>query len=106
MAKKNSQFKNGMTGSAITVRLAPAGSQNELLGLLDDGTLKVQLTLMPADEGVNEALVNFIAELLGVPARKIDILAGKNGADKLITILDLTSSQVQEKVMARFSDSQ
>ncbi len=103
MAKKSKQFSHGVTGSAITVRLAPAGERNKLVDLLEDGTLAIQLIYSPADERANKELVQFIGDLLGTPTKNIDVLAGKNGKDKLITILDMSASQVQEKVLARIN---
>ncbi|HEX7433743.1 MAG TPA: DUF167 domain-containing protein [Anaerolineaceae bacterium] len=103
MAKQGNQFSNGKMGSAITVRISPRSSHNGIDEILDDGTIKIKLTVPPADSHANAELIKFLAEVLGISETKIDIIAGQTGQDKLITILDMSTAQVQEKIIANLS---
>jgi uncharacterized protein (TIGR00251 family) len=87
-------------GSAITVSLAPRSARNEIVQILEDGTIKIKLTVSPTDSHANAELIKFLAQVLDVPQAKIDIIAGQNGQDKLITIIDMSTEQVQEKITA------
>lgn len=101
MTKEDSQFSNGKMGSAITVRVNSIPGRNEISEILDDGTVKIKLAVKPSDDRANAELIKFLAEVLGTASTKLDIIAGKNGQDKLITILDMNTHQVQEKIVAQ-----
>lgn len=96
------QFKlhDGRRGSALAVRVTPRASRNEITEIQVDGTVKVRLTSPPVDGEANQALVNFMAEVLGTTSNKIEIVAGLSGKDKLISILDIEKDEVQRRIMA------
>jgi uncharacterized protein (TIGR00251 family) len=100
MKDRSFHLHDGKTGSAITVRVTPRSSRNEVSEILDDGTIKVRLTASSPDEKMNQALVNFLAQVLQVLPGQLEIVAGKSGNDKLITITDLDSNAVQERILA------
>ncbi len=47
----------------------------------------------------NEALVEFLSEVLEVPRSRIEIVAGQTGRDKLVSILDLDAQTVHERIL-------
>lgn len=96
------QFKlhDGRRGAALAVRVTPRASRNEITEIQVDGTVKVRLTAPPVDGDANQALVNFMAEVLGTTPNKIEIVAGLSGKDKLISILDIEKDEVQRRIMA------
>lgn len=91
---------DGKRGSALAVRVTPRASRNEIVGLLNDGTIKVHLASEPADEESNVELVSFLAEVLGVPKSRVEIVAGENGRDKLISVLDMDVETAHQRVLA------
>jgi uncharacterized protein len=97
------QFRNGLTGSAITVRVAPRSSRNEIIEIMDDGTIKIRLTAAPVEGQANTALVKFLAEVLDIAASRIEIVAGQSGKDKLITITGLEAQVVNERILAHLT---
>ncbi len=92
---------NGRMGAAITVRVIPRSSRNEIAEVQADGTIKIRLTAAPVEGQANKALIEYLAEILDVAKSKIEIVAGLSGRDKLITILDLDSDTVQEKILSQ-----
>jgi uncharacterized protein (TIGR00251 family) len=90
---------DGKRGAALTVRVTPRASRNEITEIMDNGTIKVRLTAPPVEGKANEALVNFLASILDTAPSKIDIVAGISSREKLITILDLTPEEVHQKVI-------
>jgi uncharacterized protein (TIGR00251 family) len=105
MVEKKRQFHlhDGQMGAAITVRVTPRASKNEIFEILDDGTVKIRLTSPPAEGKANQALLEFLSEILEVPKTKIEIVAGETGKDKLVTISDLDSATVQERILRKIS---
>lgn len=103
MESRKFHLHNGVSGSAITVRVTPRSSRNEIADILDDGTIKIRLTAPPVDGKANQALINFLSEILGVAPTKIEIVAGEVGRDKLITISGLDSDTIQKKILAIIS---
>jgi len=91
---------DGKRGSALAVRVTPRASRNEIAGVLNDGTIKVHVAGDPADEKLNLELIAFLAEVLGVPVTRVEIVAGETGRDKLISVLDMDVETVQQRVAA------
>ena len=97
---KKLNFHNGKSGSAITVRISPRSKRNEIIGILSDGTIKIRLIAPPEEGKANAALINYLAELFDIPAVNIEIVAGHSSRAKLITITDLDSASIQERITA------
>ncbi|MFN8382917.1 MAG: DUF167 domain-containing protein [Anaerolineales bacterium] len=91
---------NGQRGSALAVRVTPRASQSQIVGMLDDGTIKVHLASDAADDQINVELVAYLAEVLGVPKSRVEIVAGENGRDKLISVLDMDVETAHQRVVA------
>lgn len=87
----------------MAVRVTPRSSRNEIAEILNDGTVKVRLTVAADDMKINQALVNFLEEILDVPRGRVDIVAGVSGKDKLVSILDLDTAEVQERILRKMS---
>jgi uncharacterized protein YggU (UPF0235/DUF167 family) len=101
MMTRKYDFHDGKRGSALAVRVTPRASQNQIVGLLNDGTIKVHLASDPADEEAsNTDLVVFLADVLGVPKTRLEIVAGENGRDKLVSVLDMDVETVHQRVLA------
>ena len=41
---RNFDLHNGQRGSALAVRITPRASRNQIVGVLNDGTVKVHIT--------------------------------------------------------------
>jgi len=91
---------NGKRGSALAVRVTPRASQSQIVGILEDGTIKVHLASDAAEDQINVELVAYLAEVLGVPKSRVEIVAGENGRDKLISVLDMDVETAHQRVVA------
>jgi len=91
---------NGKRGSALAVRIMPRASHNQIVGVLNDGTIKVILASEPADEVLNVELIGYIAEVLGVPKSRVEVVAGENGRDKLVSVMDMDVETAHQRVLA------
>ncbi|HEY70137.1 MAG TPA: YggU family protein [Anaerolineae bacterium] len=99
MPRVKFKLHDGKTGAALSVRVTPRARKTEVAGIRDDGTLKVRVTSPPVEGKANAALVKFLAEILGVRKRSVEIVAGHRGLDKLISILDMTAEEVEERIL-------
>jgi uncharacterized protein (TIGR00251 family) len=93
------RLHDGKKGAALAVRVTPRASNNEIVEIQEDGMVRIHLTA-PAHEGkANEELIKFLSEILGAPKSHIDIVAGANGRDKLITVLDMDADEVHSRIV-------
>jgi uncharacterized protein (TIGR00251 family) len=103
MDSRNFRLHGGQKGAALAIRVTPRARRNEVVDILSDGTVKIRLTSPPVEGKANEALVDFLSEILEVPRSKIDIVAGVIGRDKLVSILDLDAATVHQRILKRLS---
>lgn len=100
MSERKFRLHGGKKGSALAVRVTPRASRNEIVDLLDDGTIKVRLAAPPVDNEANQALIEFLADILGVPKSRLDIVAGATGRDKLVAVLDMDVETAHQRIVA------
>jgi uncharacterized protein (TIGR00251 family) len=89
---------HGKMGAAITVKVIPQSGRNEISEILKDGTIKVLLASKADESQANQDLIKYLAEVLQVAQKDLEIVAGVSGQDKLITILTLDPGMVQERI--------
>jgi len=97
--KRKFDLHDGKTGAAITVRVTPRTAKNEIHDILDDGTVKIRLTAPPVEGKANKELIKFLSSVLDIPPSSIEILAGQTSHDKLVSILNLRSEEVQLRIL-------
>jgi uncharacterized protein len=103
MEKKEPRLHDSKGGAALAIRVTPRASKNEIVEVQSDGTVRIRLVAPPVEGKANEALVAYLAEVLGVSKSRIQVVAGASGRDKLVTIDDLDARSVHEKILARLS---
>lgn len=104
-ASNSRQFHlhGGQKGAALAIRVIPRSSHNEIAEVLSDGSIKIRLTASQADDKTNGALVQFLAGVLEIPPANIDIVAGLNGRDKLVSILNLDADTVHQRILKKLA---
>lgn len=93
------QLHHSGGGAAITVRVETHNSREQIAEVLGDGTLRVQIKSTASGEKINAPLLDFLARALGVPASRMEIVAGGASADKLVAILNVDSAALQERIL-------
>jgi uncharacterized protein (TIGR00251 family) len=91
---------DGQRGSALALRITPRASRNEIAGVLNDGTVKIHIAADPADDNLNAEVVAFLAEVLGVPKSRVEVVAGESGRDKLVSIMDMDVETAHQRIVA------
>ncbi|MBN2387390.1 MAG: DUF167 domain-containing protein [Anaerolineales bacterium] len=103
MSSRKYRLHDGMKGAALAVRVTPRASRNEIVEILSDGTVKVHVTAPPVEGKANEALIDFMSEILDVPPSRIEVVAGASGRDKLISVLDMDAATLHQKIIENIS---
>ena len=93
-----SSIHGGKRGAALAVRVTPRATKNEIIEVMNDGTIKVHLTAPPVDGKANEALLKFMAGILEIPKSRLEVVAGAGGRDKIISVIDMDADTLQKKV--------
>ena len=99
MSDRKFNLHSGQKGAALAVRVTTRASRNEIVEMLDDGTIKVRIAASPVDDEANTALIEFLADILGVPKSRLDIVAGETGRDKLISVLDMDVETAHQRIV-------
>jgi len=71
--------------TTFQVRVTPRARQNKVQQQ-PDGSLKVHVTAPPEDGRANEAVVETIAEWLGVKRRQVTIVSGATSRNKVVRV--------------------
>jgi uncharacterized protein len=103
MSSRDFHLHDGQKGAAIALRVTPRASKNEIVEVLNDGTVKIHLTAPPVEGKANEALLKFLAEILDVPISRLDIVAGAGGRDKLVAVTDMDATMLHKKIVEHIS---
>lgn len=103
MSPRKFHLHDGKGGSALHVRVTPRAGRNQISEVGSDGMIKIQIAAPPAEGAANEKLVAFLAEILGVPKSRIEIVAGLSGRDKLVSVLGMDVATVHQRILAHMS---
>ena len=87
------------SGGAVTfaVKVHPRAKRNAITGEVGDA-LKIALTAPPVEGRANEAVIEFLAEVLRVPRGSVSIAAGQSSRNKVIRVQGRSAAQVQERL--------
>ena len=103
MDKRKIHLHNGKKGVALAIRVTPRAEKNEIAEVLNDGTIRIRLASSPDQVELNKTLTDYLAELMGVINAKIEVVAGKKGRDKLVSILDVDQEMVHQKILSQLT---
>ena len=82
---KTSCLRETAEGVYLSVKLQPRASRNEVQGL-HGAELKICVTAPPVDSAANSALIEFLAERLGVGRGAVQLTRGQTSRHKTIFI--------------------
>ncbi|HSY30857.1 MAG TPA: DUF167 domain-containing protein [Verrucomicrobiae bacterium] len=92
-------IENLATGTVVfVVRVQPRASKDEIVGEIA-GAIKIRLQA-PALEGrANDALIEFLAQLLKTPKGAVRILNGERSRIKRVEIRGVTKQQIDQLIV-------
>jgi uncharacterized protein len=77
----------------LLVRVQPRASKDEIAGVMG-GALKVRLRAPAVEDRANEALCEYLAELLKTPKAAVRILSGHHSRSKRVEVRGVTEQQI------------
>jgi uncharacterized protein (TIGR00251 family) len=86
--------------ATIPVKAVPRASRDEIVGWLDDGSLKIRVAAPPQDGRANAALEALLATALGVRKSAVRVAAGHASARKRIEIDGLDRAEIERRLSA------
>ena len=82
---------------AFPVRVVPRAKKNEIVGV-EGEVLKVRIAAPPVRGKANEALVEFLAQALGVRKGQVEIASGQRARNKTIRVRGLSEKEARERL--------
>ena len=99
MSDRKFEITDAKSGAAFPVRVTTRATEAEIVGIDDEKILRVRLVASPAGEqAANDELIDLLADFLEVDAQKIEIVAGEQGREKLISIDGVSVEDIDEKL--------
>jgi len=92
--KKSSDKK-----ATIEIHLQPGAKRNEIVGFRE-GVLYAKVTALPQKGRANRALLELMAETLGIPKSDVEIIRGQSSRSKVVAVHGLTGEEVR-KILGR-----
>ncbi len=86
-------------GVFLSVKVQPRASRNELGGLHGD-EMKLAVTAPPVDSAANQAVVEFLAEALGLPRRGVTLVRGQTSRHKVLRLDGITAEAAAARLGA------
>lgn len=80
-------------GVVLEVFVAPRAKPSKVVGL-HGGFPKIALAAPPIEGRANEALVDFLKELFGVPGRNLELVRGDTSRRKAVLIREMPPERV------------
>ncbi|HEY8212253.1 MAG TPA: DUF167 family protein [Myxococcaceae bacterium] len=81
-------------GVELRVLVQPRASRSRVVGE-HGGALKIALAAPPVDGAANEALVELLAELLGVPRRQVSLVSGQSSRRKAVRVSGVDAARAE-----------
>lgn len=80
MIGREFNFHDGEKGSAIAIRITKGKGRQRIVKVLRDGTVVIDL---PEEvEDIDQELIKFLSNQLGIEPKRFDIIAGEEGQEK------------------------
>lgn len=86
-----------MEEARIEVKVVPGAPRDAIVGLAQ-GVWRIKVAAPPQEGRANEALMGFIALLLGVPRRQVSLVRGKTSRHKVLAITGVNAEMVETRL--------
>jgi hypothetical protein len=84
------------------VHAKPRAKKSKVIGERGDA-VEIALAAPPVDGAANEELVRFVAKVLAVRQRDIELVRGESSREKLLAVTGLTAEEIESRLRAAFT---
>ena len=81
----------------VRLRVSPGSRKTELAGRYGEGW-KVRVAAPPEDGRANEAVLELLAERVGLPRRALAIVSGHKARDKVVELTGMDRAETERKL--------
>lgn len=81
----------------LLLRVSPRARRSEVVGRHGEAW-KVRVAAAPERGAANDAVLDLLADALGVERRRLALVAGRTGRDKIVEVEGLSSSEVERRL--------
>jgi uncharacterized protein (TIGR00251 family) len=82
-----------MPSVRVEVYIQPRAAKTELAGVHGD-SIKIRIAAPPVENAANYALIEFIAERLGIAKRRVRVVSGATSRKKVLEIDDVSADRI------------
>jgi uncharacterized protein (TIGR00251 family) len=79
----------------LKVKVVPGSSRDQIVGWLGDA-LKIKVTAPPEKGKANEAVIDLLAEALGVSSDDIEVVSGHSSPSKIVAITGMDDEAIKK----------
>jgi uncharacterized protein len=83
----------------LALRVSPGARSSAVVGR-HGAAWKVRVSAPPEDGRANAAVVQLLADALGVPARTISVVSGHGARDKLVEVAGIAPDEIDRRLDA------
>ncbi|MGB6973733.1 MAG: DUF167 domain-containing protein [Terracidiphilus sp.] len=86
-------------GETLAVRAQPGAKKTAIVGVYGEGAqahLKIAVQAPPVEGRANAALVEFLAELFGVPKSAVELMSGELSRSKVFLLRGMSRARAEE----------
>ncbi|RKW20771.1 DUF167 domain-containing protein [Candidatus Gracilibacteria bacterium] len=73
-------------GNILKVKVITNAQKTEIIGELEDGTIKLKVRAIPEKGKANSEIIEYFSKILNLNKSKIEIISGKTSKIKLLKI--------------------
>ncbi|MCX7020925.1 MAG: DUF167 domain-containing protein [bacterium] len=95
--------KDGSGRALVPLHVQPRARRAGPAGL-HDGALKLRLKSPPAEGRANAEAAGLLADLLGIPRNRVELVRGFRSRDKLAAVTGLSAEEVERLLTARLEE--
>jgi uncharacterized protein (TIGR00251 family) len=82
-----------MPSVRVAVYIQPRAAKTEFAGVHGD-SIKIRIAAPPVENAANRALIEFIAEQLGIAKRRVRVVSGATSRKKVLEIDDVSADRI------------
>lgn len=81
----------------LSLKIVPRASRNEIVGI-SGNELRLRVTAPPVDSAANGAVLDFLAEHLGIPRRNLQLVRGATNPHKVVSISGMALTEISRRL--------
>jgi len=82
----------------LRLRVTPKSRADEIVGLTEEGVLKIRVTAAPQDGEANQAVLRLLSRVLGVPRGAVRLMGGAASRDKWIEVDGMDAAEAKRRL--------